>query len=176
MRYVIDLKKRRKKFILEPGDYFASSQNVLLCATVGSCLAVCLYDKETKVLGMNHFVLPLPPETRVDQSARYGVFSLPLLLNAMKRRGGNPENYVAKVFGGGFTTLAQKTSAIGQANITFALKALEVNKIPVISQDVGGKYGRSITFDASDGSISVRKTRNSEINLRKGFYDPHPDH
>ena len=41
-----------------PGEYFVFNEDVLIMTTLGSCIAVCLWDRQAKVGGMNHFMLP----------------------------------------------------------------------------------------------------------------------
>jgi chemotaxis protein CheD len=41
-----------------PGEYFVHDEDMLIMTTLGSCIAACLWDRERKVGGMNHFMLP----------------------------------------------------------------------------------------------------------------------
>ena len=53
------------------GDYFASSQDVVIHTVLGSCVAVCLYDPGKKIGGMNHILMPFNPDiNNYDASAR----------------------------------------------------------------------------------------------------------
>ena len=41
-----------------PGEYFVYAEDILIMTTLGSCIAACLWDREAKIGGMNHFMLP----------------------------------------------------------------------------------------------------------------------
>ena len=41
-----------------PGEYFVTSQDMLIVTLLGSCVAACIRDRETGMVGMNHFMLP----------------------------------------------------------------------------------------------------------------------
>jgi chemotaxis protein CheD len=41
-----------------PGEYFVHNEDMLIMTTLGSCIAACIYDRNAKVGGMNHFMLP----------------------------------------------------------------------------------------------------------------------
>jgi len=47
-----------------PGEYFVHDQDILIMTTLGSCIAACLWDREARVGGMNHFMLPPGTPTR----------------------------------------------------------------------------------------------------------------
>jgi len=46
-----------KLVTLNPGDHYATNQDVILSTLLGSCVSACLYDPVNKVMGMNHFLL-----------------------------------------------------------------------------------------------------------------------
>jgi chemotaxis protein CheD len=65
--------------MLMAGDYFATENGEVLYTVVGSCIATCIYDKERKVAGMNHFLLPgmvRPDEMLTSEVGRYGMFAM----------------------------------------------------------------------------------------------------
>lgn len=47
-----------KKITLNIGDIVVTREPFLLETTLGSCVAVCLWDKELKIAGMNHYMMP----------------------------------------------------------------------------------------------------------------------
>jgi chemotaxis protein CheD len=56
---------------LAPGLLYASAGAAQVTTILGSCVAVCLWDSEGRVGGMNHFLLPEggPPSPRFGESA-----------------------------------------------------------------------------------------------------------
>jgi chemotaxis protein CheD len=108
---------------------------------------------------MNHFMLPRNPS--VDKvCATYGMHAMELLINEIMKLGGDRRRLQAKVFGGG-NVLGKREQdnpvcAIGDQNIGFALKFLETDNIPIVSQDLGGFSGRQVQFLTHTGQAFVR--------------------
>src|SRR5690349_11952707 len=64
-----------------PGEYFVHGEDILVMTTLGSCIACCLWDRNAKVGGMNHFMLPEGSGQGNDQSSGcYGSYAMELLI------------------------------------------------------------------------------------------------
>ena len=57
-----------------PGEYYVDNEDLLVMTTLGSCIAACLWDRDKRIGGMNHFMLP---EGSGD-SGRYGSYAMEL--------------------------------------------------------------------------------------------------
>jgi chemotaxis protein CheD len=68
---------------LLPGEYYATGDGMLLVTVLGSCVSLCLRDRESGFGGMNHFMLP----EGQGESARYGAFAMEVLINELLKRG-----------------------------------------------------------------------------------------
>ncbi len=101
--------------------------------TLGSCIAACLWDRERRIGGMNHFMLP---EGQGD-SGRYGSYAMELLINELMKRGASRSTLEAKVFGGGAVIAAMTTLNVGERNTQFVLDYLQHRTHP------GGEQGRA---------------------------------
>ena len=53
-----------------PGEYFVANEAIIIMRTLGSCVAVCLWDRKSRIGGLNHFMLP----DGVGDSSRYGAY------------------------------------------------------------------------------------------------------
>lgn len=51
-------------YFLEPGYVYLASQPTVISGVLGSCVAVCLYDRKRRVGGMNHFRFPFTRDKR----------------------------------------------------------------------------------------------------------------
>ena len=72
-----------------------------LRAFLGSCVGVVLIDKEAKVGGLLHILLPEPPvKASVDEPEKYASTAVPLFIQAMTSKGASIENMAAFVAGG----------------------------------------------------------------------------
>ena len=68
-----------RRVYLAPGRLYASAEADQVTTILGSCVAVCLWDPQVRVGGVNHFLLPegVPPSPRFGQSA------VPLLIESV---------------------------------------------------------------------------------------------
>lgn len=149
---------------LQIGACHAACGAAVLKTTLGSCVAVCMFDPVKKIGGMNHILLP-ESKTEDDPektSTRYGVNAMDSLIERMLELGGDRRRFVAKVFGGASTIpwLPEKYSA-GRQNMTFVLGYLKEKAIPVISQDLGGKKSRRISCHTDSGEVFVQRISDS---------------
>ena len=145
----------RRSVYLHAGQVHAAAEPSSLVTVLGSCVAVCLWDREAGVGGMNHFLLPHP--TLRERSPRFGAFAMPHLLEQVLGLGARRERLEAKVFGGACVIEAFRGRNLGSENAELALKALEEARIPVVERDVGGRHGRKLVFHTDVGAAWVRR-------------------
>ena len=128
-----------------------------LVTTVGSCIAVCMYNGKDKVGGMAHIVLPFNKASRVDSIFKYAKTGVPALLEALKEKGAVKIFTTAKIAGGAnmFPLLNYDTLNIGKENIAEVKKMLADIGIRLVAEDVGGTKGRKVEFDVSNGEVIV---------------------
>ena len=149
-----------------PGEFFVHDEDILVMTTLGSCIAACLWDRERRVGGLNHFMLP-----NVDTSAggasdggRYGAYAMELLINELIKRGASRMTLEAKVFGGGAVIGGMNSLNVGERNTRFVLDYLQTERIAVVSKDVMGVYARKVCFLPASGKAMVKRlaTTNSD--------------
>lgn len=146
-----------KKHFLYPGTIFADADEYQISTVLGSCVAVCLWDKVIRRGGMNHIMLPLWNGEGLA-TPKYGNIAMEKLLNKVISIGCRRENLVAKVFGGANVTgTGMELFMIGDRNITLALDMLEEYRISVVAKDVGGRIGRKIIMNTKSGVVLVGK-------------------
>jgi len=139
-----------------PGEYFVFNEDVLIMTTLGSCIAVCLWDRQAKVGGMNHFMLPDNGGGSSD-SGRYGSYAMELLINEMLKLGASRMTLEAKVFGGGAVISGMNSINVGERNTTFVMEYLKTERIPVVSKDVLDIYPRKVCFLPHSGKAMVKR-------------------
>ena len=149
-----------------PGEFFVADEDLLVLTTLGSCIAACLWDREKRVGGMNHFLLP---DTGSDiggasDSGRYGNVAMDLLIGEMVKRGATRSTMEAKVFGGGAVISGMNTINVGERNTAFVLDYLRTERITVVSKDVLDIYPRKVCFLPASGKAMVKRlaTANTE--------------
>lgn len=136
-----------------PGEYFVHADDILIMTTLGSCIAACLWDRDRRIGGLNHFMLP--EGARAD--GRYGAFAMELLINEMLRRGAARHALEAKVFGGAQVIAGMDTMNVGECNTRFALEYLQTERIPIVSRDVLDVHPRKICFMPASGRVVVKR-------------------
>ncbi len=135
---------------------------VIVTVGLGSCVAIILHDARSGVGAMAHVLLPSRTLARRDDNpAKSPETAVPLLLEAMRRlgaRGGVQARLVggASMFAG---LLPSGGLNVGERNIDASRAALEAVGVPIVGEDVGGDYGRSVYFHLVDGRVEIRSLR-----------------
>ena len=154
-------KLKKTVIMLMAGDYLATENGEVLYTVVGSCIAACIYDKERKVAGMNHFLLPgmvRPDEMLTSEVGRYGMFAMELLIGELIKLGARRERLRAKLFGGGNVLKFRSSDGdVTGSNIRFAKKFLELEGIPTVKEDLGGNGGRKILFFSDSDRVLLKR-------------------
>ncbi|MBC8089814.1 MAG: hypothetical protein H7Z40_21335 [Phycisphaerae bacterium] len=136
------------------GDVFASREPTVVGTLLGSCVAVCLRDPVSGVGGMNHFMLP---DGSGDDTARYGVHAMEILINRIMALGGDRLRLEAKLFGGSnVLQYDRQTISVGEQNVKFARAFLALENIPVRAERVGGDQPLEVLFETATGRVLLR--------------------
>jgi chemotaxis protein CheD len=136
-----------------PGEYYVDTEDLLVMTTLGSCIAACLWDRNAKVGGMNHFMLP----DGAGDSGRYGSYAMELLINEMMKRGASRMTMEAKIFGGGAVISGMNSINVGERNTKFVTEFLAMERIPIVSKDVLDIYPRKVCFLPASGKAMVKR-------------------
>jgi chemotaxis protein CheD len=139
-----------------PGEYFVHDEDLLIMTTLGSCIAVCLWDRQAHVGGMNHFMLP-DGGGNGNESGRYGSYAMELLINELMKMGANRMSLEAKVFGGGAVLSGMNSLNVGERNTAFVMDYLKTERIPIVSKDVMDVYPRKVCFFPHSGKAMVKR-------------------
>jgi chemotaxis protein CheD len=138
-----------------PGEYFVTSENMVICTVLGSCIAACLWDRALNIGGMNHFMLPEGDSS--DISGRYGSYAMEVLINEMIKLGARRESMQAKIFGGGQVMANFTTMNVGERNTDFVTQYLQTERIPIVSEDVLDIYPRKVVYFPATGKAMVKR-------------------
>lgn len=136
-----------------------SGGDILVTIGLGSCVAIALHDPEAGVGGLAHILLPSPALTRAEANpARCAQTAVPALLEQMSAQGANPRRIRARLVGGAsmFGSLAAPgTIQMGERNLVASRQVLAVHGVPIVGEDVGADYGRTVRFRVQDGVVEV---------------------
>lgn len=162
-----------KRFTVFPGQFIITSVPALISTVLGSCVSVCLWDKENIIGGMNHYLLPGTSDDKAGDPNR-GLTSIHLLYKSMLNRNVKPGDIEAKVFGGCNSLYKEyDVFKVGDRNIAMAMDVLSDLGVTVVAHSTGGEYGRKIVFNTATGKVRMRLLKKStqEVNeeINKGF-------
>ena len=146
-----------------PGEFFVHGEDILVMTTLGSCIAACLWDREKRVGGMNHFMLP--EGGSAADGGRYGSYAMELLINEMIKRGATRQTMEAKVFGGGAVISGMSSLNVGERNTHFVMDYLRTERITVVSKDVMDIYPRKVCFLPASGKAMVKRLASTNTEM-----------
>jgi len=147
----------------------AKAPDRIVTLGLGSCVGLTLYDPMTKIGGMVHIMLPSSAEmSDPANKAKFADTAVPVLINAMVKAGANRLMLRAKLTGG--ASMFQSTGSnslmnIGERNAKMCKEALKAQRINVMSEDIGGKSGRSIELNCDTGELQIRTVAPKSIRL-----------
>ncbi len=143
----------------------AHGTGILATHGLGSCIALVLYDVESRCGVLAHILLPNEDRPGpVLRPARSALHAVPYLVAQLRHAGalGHP---IAKIAGGASmfgSLLAMGGINIGERNIDATRRALAKAGIALVAEDVGGDYGRSVSFDVATGALHVRSLKRGD--------------
>ncbi len=147
----------------------ARAPDTLVTYALGSCVGICLYDPVVRVAGLSHILLPQASAVPGGNTPmKFADTAIPMLMVKMQAMGARPTQLKAKIAGG-----AQMFAAVNNANIAnigarnvAAVKAtLQRLRIPILAEETGLNYGRTVLFTTDDFSMIVRSPKLAEKKL-----------
>ena len=147
----------RSPVYLQPGQLLASAEPVRATTILGSCVAVCLWDRRLRLGGINHYLLPHWVGNG-QLSPRFGNVAIGLLIDRLLSLASQKRNLQAKVFGGASVigALRVRKNHLGGKNVDLARSLLREYGIRLVAEDVGGRRGRRLVFHTDSGEAWVR--------------------
>ena len=121
-----------------------------------------MWDEETKIGGMNHFLLA---EGKDHNAIKYGAYAMEMLINQLVRAGARRSALQSKVFGG--AAVSNFASDIGQKNADFATKFLNTENIPCRGESLGGTKARRVRFTPTTGNAQMLFVLPTEVKTEK---------
>jgi len=149
-----------------PGEFFVSDEDIVITTVLGSCVAACICDRQARIGGMNHFMLPESSgqSDPTGLAGRYGAFAMELLINEVLKRGARKAALEAKVFGGG-QVLRGMTMNIGERNAAFVEQFLRTEGIRIVARDLLDVHPRRVAFFPASGVALCRKLASADASL-----------
>ncbi|MBW7473275.1 chemotaxis protein CheD [Paenibacillus oenotherae] len=142
----------------------SSDGGTLRTTGLGSCVGLILFDERNRIAGMAHVMLPTSEIARESSInlAKYADTAIPELIQRMKQAGAMTSRLTAKMAGGAqMFAFAMQSEAmrIGPRNVESCKEMLTRFDIPLLGEDTGGNYGRTIEFDSTRGILVIRSVQ-----------------
>ncbi len=133
---------------------------VITTLGLGSCVGIALYDPTRKIAGLAHIMLPSSQQARNNNNiAKFADTAIVKLIDDMVAIGASRNKLTAKLAGGAqmfsFND-ASEMLRIGARNVAASKEVLSMLKIPIIAEDTGGNYGRTIEIHSEDGKLLIK--------------------
>ncbi|NLX24300.1 MAG: chemotaxis protein CheD [Phycisphaerae bacterium] len=142
-------------------------QATLVTHSLGSCIGITIWDPETHVGGMLHYMLPssvISPEKGKAKPAMFADTGIPALFRAAYELGAVKKRMVVKVAGGSSLLDDKGTFNIGKRNYIALRKIFWKNGVLIESEDVGGAVSRTLRLNVGTGKVTVKR-RDGEVEL-----------
>ncbi len=156
----------RDDTFLAPGDFYAGFAPARVWTILGSCISLVLWHPGLQFGVMSHYLLPgrahSAAKRRGNLDARYGAESCALALAAMERACTEPNQFHARLFGGGQMFVGESVdrgAAVGRRNAEVAYEFLHKHGIRLIGESLYGLGHRRICFDVATGEVLQQHTR-----------------
>lgn len=127
---------------------------------LGSCVGIAIRDPVTKIGGLAHVMLP--DSTQIKNNSNIPKFAdtgIAELVRQMVAKGASQGRMVAKIAGGAQMFAFQNKSdmvRIGERNVEATKKKLAELRIPILAEDTGDSYGRTVVFYPETGEFHIR--------------------
>ena len=133
---------------------------VIISYGLGSCIGISLYDPQTKIGGLLHIMLPDSTQSKSSENpAKFADTGIPLMLEEVVKLGAVRSRLVAKIAGGAqMFAFANATDImrVGARNAEAAKSMLQKLRIPILAEDTGANYGRTVQIDLDTGIYKVK--------------------
>ena len=134
--------------------------DILTTLGLGSCIGIALWDPTTKIGGLAHVMLPDSTKLKNNTNiAKFGDTGIRELLKQVLAHGANQRRLVAKIAGGACMFEMSGLSSVGhvgERNAEQARLVLQELKIPLVAQDTGLNYGRTVILDCETGDFTIK--------------------
>jgi chemotaxis protein CheD len=138
----------------------ARKPHILATPSVGSCVAITLYDELMGIGSMAHIMLPdINLAKSKKNRAKFANTAVEIMLKEMVDLGAARRRIKAKIVGGAnmFPTVIRGSAVhMGARNIAAVKGELKKRKIRLVAEDTEGNYGRSVEFFIQTGVVRIK--------------------
>ena len=136
------------------------SPNGITTLGLGSCVGIALRDPQTGIGGLAHIMLP--DSTQIQNNSNIPKFAdtgIDELIRRVVAAGASRARLVSKIAGGAQMFSFSSGSSLGRVgdrNVEAVKKKLNELRIPILAEDTGKNYGRTVIFYPENGNFVIR--------------------
>ena len=127
---------------------------------LGSCVGIAVRDPVTKIGGLAHVMLPDSTSIRsIKNIPKFADTGIEELIKQVVAKGANRRRLVAKIAGGAQMFAFQSKNEmvrVGERNVQASKKKLAELQIPILAEDTGKNFGRTVIFYPETGDYVIR--------------------
>lgn len=127
---------------------------------LGSCVGVVLYDSGAKIAGLVHIMLPDSTKIQNNENkAKFADTGIEEMVCQVVKAGASRARLKAKIAGGAqmFAFRAENDLLrVGARNVEAVKEELEKLRIPLVAEDTGDSYGRTIEFYPESEELLIK--------------------
>lgn len=133
--------------------------DVLVAASLGSCLGIAVFDRNRRMGGLIHCLLPTAqtnPERAKNEPYTFVDTGLVSMLNQLVTRGCQRKDLVISVAGGSNINDDSNVFEIGKKNHTMLRKVLWKNNLLIKAEHIGDRISRTVSLHIDTGEVWVK--------------------
>lgn len=141
-----------------PGGIHVCAPPATLITIVGSCVAVCVRAPSGAAGGLVHFLMPRGPGHAPTRMG-YANHAIPELLARVAELAVGEGPLEVQLAGGALVRGAAhgRRRRLGEENVAAARRLLAAYDVKLVSEAVGGCFGRRVAYDVGQGAMSVEE-------------------
>lgn len=140
--------------------HIVSAPDSVMTIGLGSCVGIAIWDKSRKLGGLIHIMLPDSNAVKSNTNKlKFADSGIVALINEMEQKGCRRASLIAKIAGGAQMFTFQNKSdllGVGLRNVDAVRSTLKDLGIPILAEDVGENFGRTVEFYPENGVYCVR--------------------
>jgi chemotaxis protein CheD len=140
--------------------------DVITTLGLGSCVGIAIRDPHSGIGGLAHIMLPDSQAIRNNSNIpKFADTGIDDLVKKIVAKGGNRSRLVSKIAGGAqmFSNAANTDMVrIGERNVEASKKKLREMRIPILAEDCGLNFGRTVIFNPATGDFTIRSVGKPE--------------
>lgn len=136
------------------------SPDAITTLGLGSCVGIAIRDPQTKIGGLAHVMLPDSKQIKDNSNIpKFADTGIEELVRQVVAAGAVKSRLQAKIAGGAQMFAFQNKSElvrVGDRNVLATIQKLKELGIPILAQDTGLNFGRTVIFYPENGDFVIR--------------------